>query len=455
MIREVIVQMRTALVAAGLTVLAGGGSTLVSVVPAQAATPGTEVSAASLSDSIATDVALIPTYYRNLDPDWTWSIGPESSDPCASFASSFATPIAGCTTSATTSWFSDSAGDNGAVALEDIVAHEFFNALSFAMISPGADYNMAGTQPWASQFAQMDVGMGAISDVDAFSKCMTETVLGIDVTEGDSGDCPANLGAWVVASLQAQVNNTPRGPATPQDVGIAAAPTGYWVVTSTGTVNARANAPFYGDPVTDSSTSQAPVVGIVATRDGGGYWLVDQAGDVWAFGDATTYGSLAGLALNAPIVGMAATPDGHGYWLVAADGGVFSFGDATFQGSTGGMTLNAPITAMAANPDGGYWLVATDGGIFAFGAPFSGSMGGVALNAPVVGMAAAPDGHGYSLVASDGGVFDFGDTPFYGSLGASPPADGVTSLGVTPGDNGYYLLGPAGEVYGFGPGAPT
>ena len=46
-------------------------------------------------------------------------------------------------------------------------------------------------------------GMGAISDVDAFSKCMTETVLGIDVTEGDSGDCPTNLGAWVVASLQA------------------------------------------------------------------------------------------------------------------------------------------------------------------------------------------------------------------------------------------------------------
>ena len=29
-----------------------------------------------------------------------------------------------------------------------------------------------------------------------------------------------------------------------------------------------------------------------------------------------------------PIVGMAATPDGKGYWLVAADGGIFTFGDA-------------------------------------------------------------------------------------------------------------------------------
>ena len=45
-------------------------------------------------------------------------------------------------------------------------------------------------------------------------------------------------------------------------------------------------------------------------------------------------GSLS-APLNAPIVGIAATPDGGGYWLVAADGGVFSFGDAHFYGSTG------------------------------------------------------------------------------------------------------------------------
>ena len=39
--------------------------------------------------------------------------------------------------------------------------------------------------------------------------------------------------------------------------------------------------------------------------------------------------------LHAPIVGMAATPDGDGYWVVASDGGVFAFGDARFYGSTG------------------------------------------------------------------------------------------------------------------------
>ncbi len=80
------------------------------------------------------------------------------------------------------------------------------------------------------------------------------------------------------------------------------------------------------------------------------------------------YGSTGSLHLNQPIVGMAATPDGGGYWLVAADGGIFSFGDAAFHGSTGSLHLNQPIVGMAATPDGGgYWLVAADGGIFSFG----------------------------------------------------------------------------------------
>jgi hypothetical protein len=53
--------------------------------------------------------------------------------------------------------------------------------------------------------------------------------------------------------------------------------------------------------------------------------------------------------LNQPIVGMAATPDGKGYWLVASDGGIFSFGDASFYGSMGGTHLNQPIVGMAAS----------------------------------------------------------------------------------------------------------
>jgi hypothetical protein len=69
---------------------------------------------------------------------------------------------------------------------------------------------------------------------------------------------------------------------------------------------------------------------------------------VFAFGDAGFHGSTGSIALNRPIVGMAATPDGAGYWLVASDGGVFAYGDAAFEGSAGSVSLNRPIVGMAA-----------------------------------------------------------------------------------------------------------
>jgi len=74
-------------------------------------------------------------------------------------------------------------------------------------------------------------------------------------------------------------------------------------------------------------------VGIAATPDGQGYWLVASDGGVFTFRDAAFYGSTGAVHLNEPIVGIAATPDGQGYWLVASDGGVFTFGDASFMGS--------------------------------------------------------------------------------------------------------------------------
>ena len=71
--------------------------------------------------------------------------------------------------------------------------------------------------------------------------------------------------------------------------------------------------------------------------------------------------------MNQPIVGIAATHSGDGYWLVASDGGIFAFGDATFYGSTGAVHLNQPIVGMAATASGkGYYLLARDGGVFAF-----------------------------------------------------------------------------------------
>ena len=44
--------------------------------------------------------------------------------------------------------------------------------------------------------------------------------------------------------------------------------------------------------------------------------------------------------MNKPIVGMAATPDGGGYWLVASDGGEFAFGGASSDGSVPGLGID-------------------------------------------------------------------------------------------------------------------
>jgi hypothetical protein len=197
----------------------------------------------------------------------------------------------------------------------------------------------------------------------------------------------------------------------------------------------------------------APVVGVAATPDGGGYWLVAADGGVFSFGDARFYGSMGGRHLNARIVGMAATPDGQGYWLVAADGGVFNFGDAPFAGSMGGRPLDAPVVGMAAADMGGYWLVASDGGVFNFGdAVFDGSMGGQYLNDPVTGIAGTPNGGGYWLAASDGGIFNYGNAGFFGSVPGQgiigqPPIVGISR---TPSGAGYWLVGSNGAVYSYG-----
>ena len=240
-------------------------------------------------------------------------------------------------------------------------------------------------------------------------------------------------------------------------VGMAATPDGggYWLVGSDGGIFSFGDARFYGS--TGALRLNAPIVGMAASPDGGGYWLVARDGGVFDYGDAGFFGSAGSLHLNAPIAGMATTADGAGYWLVASDGGIFSYGDATFYGSTGGSHLNAAVVGMASTPAGaGYWLVASDGGIFSYGdAAFYGSTGALQLNKPIVGMAAAPAG-GYWLVASDGGIFTYGNAAYDGSLGGAALPSAVVGMAATPSGGGYWLvLGSgalAGKVVGIDPG---
>jgi lipoprotein-anchoring transpeptidase ErfK/SrfK len=215
------------------------------------------------------------------------------------------------------------------------------------------------------------------------------------------------------------------------------------------TVFAFGTASFHGS--TSGKHLNAPIVGMAATPNGKGYWLVADDGGVFTF-NAPFFGSLGAIHLNSPIIGMAATPTGKGYWLVAGDGGVFTFGDARFFGSTGSMHLNSPISQLIPGPNGkGYWLMASDGGVFTFGnARFYGSMGAKRLNAPIIGMTATTSGRGYLLVASDGGVFTFGNAKFHGSTGSLHVSSPVVGIAGTSTGGGYWLATKDGGVYNFG-----
>ena len=202
------------------------------------------------------------------------------------------------------------------------------------------------------------------------------------------------------------------------------------------------------------------------------------------------------MALNKPIVGMAATPDGGGYWLVASDGGIFSYGDAQFYGShgqhraqqadrrhgrrrrTAGATgwwpptaassasatrsstaaraacaLNKPVVGMAATP-GGNGLLA--GGLrrrhLRFGdAGFYGSTGSLVLNKPIVGMITGPDG----ARVLPGGLRRRHLQLRHGTRSSARSAACPSSTRSwprrpRPTDNGYWFTDTAGLVSNFG-----
>jgi hypothetical protein len=206
---------------------------------------------------------------------------------------------------------------------------------------------------------------------------------------------------------------------------------GYWTLNKNGQVRASGDAVTLGSVDAAGLANGEVPASLSATPTGKGYWVFTSRGRAIAFGDAPFLGDMSGTKLNGPVLGSVATPSGRGYYMVASDGGIFAFGDAAFSGSMGGTRLNAPVQSLVPDADGkGYWLVASDGGIFAFEAPFRGSMGATKLNRPVVGMVRYGDG--YLMVGADGGIFNFSSLPFAGSLGDKPPASPVVAVAALP-----------------------
>ncbi len=228
----------------------------------------------------------------------------------------------------------------------------------------------------------------------------------------------------------------------------AASRNGYWMLDAAGNVYAFGDAKSYGSAA-QYLTPFTPATHLEPTPTGAGYWVVSSIGAVYAFGDAGVYGNATGLLPGEAVISLSAVPHGDGYWLFTNRGRVIAKGAANSFGDMSKTALNGPIVGSVATPTGnGYFMVASDGGIFAFGdATFRGSMGGTRLNKPVESLVPTEDNAGYWLVASDGGIFAFGSAAFRGSMGATTlnkPVVGMVRFG-----NGYLMVAEDGGIFSF------
>ena len=236
---------------------------------------------------------------------------------------------------------------------------------------------------------------------------------------------------------------------------------GYWLVGADGGIFTFGSAQFHGS--TGSLKLQRPVVGITPTSDRQGYWLEAADGGVFAFGDAGYYGSIPALGfapagsigsapkLGAPIVGMVPSVDGGGYFMVSSDGGVFAFGDAHFAGSCPGIG-GCQGSAVAVIPDAsgrGYWIATNSGNVYSFGdAPYLGAPG--IQSSPVTAAVRTPDGGGYWILLADGTVYNYGDAEYLGGASGLGGFNPAAAIYATADGGGYWLVTASGAVDSYG-----
>ena len=303
---------------------------------------------------------------------------------------------------------------------------------------------------------------------DEPTSCSSPTTLGagsyqvtatFSDTDGNFLSSTSTNSVTLTVSSQSSPPAPTTSPTTSTPSPVPAANDGYWLVGSDGGIFTFGSAQFYGS--TGNLRLQRPVVGITPASNDEGYWLVASDGGIFTFGNLNFYGSIPGLgiapagsglshSLNAPIVGMVPSADGDGYFMVAADGGVFAFGDAKFEGSCPGIVGGCSGAAVAVVPDAsgnGYWLVTATGHVYAFGdAVYHGAPGPQAV--PVTAAVRTIDGGGYWLLFSNGVVAPYGDAANLGGpVGSVNGVDPATAIFTTSDGDGYWVTTATGSVF--------
>jgi hypothetical protein len=217
-----------------------------------------------------------------------------------------------------------------------------------------------------------------------------------------------------------------------------------WSVGANGGVMSANGAPYLGDK--SDEWLDKPAVAIAATPSGGGYWVSNARGKVFAFGDAIRRGSVDG---KTQVADIAAHPSGRGYWIVSEGGRVFSFGKIPHPGSV--TDLESPVVGIEPTVTGkGYWLLTQAGRVVPLGD--AQSYGDASANA--IGMTRTATGLGYWIATETGEVQAFGDATPFGSLESAPNSP-VTAIVPSPTRLGYDLITAQGNSFEFGDALPV
>jgi len=188
-----------------------------------------------------------------------------------------------------------------------------------------------------------------------------------------------------------------------------------------------------------------------------GAYVVSRRGRVAAVGQAEVATALASPQGDAsPVVGMVATPSGEGFWIARVDGTVEARGDAQEVGSAAevaqavGLATPGPIVAMVARQPGGFWLLDASGGVV----PYLGARapaGPFVLEGETITTAVGnPVGDGFWAIGAIQSVYTIGAGLIADLTSACPGGVEVLAAVPTPTGEGLWLVDAAGQVTACG-----
>ncbi len=121
--------------------------------------------------------------------------------------------------------------------------------------------------------------------------------------------------------------------------------TDIYALDTQGAVHCTSNAQHYGDIVT-LGESNVQVRGMACSPWGSGYWVVDDIGGVFCFGDVDYFGSVPGDGRRCDAKKIIPSPTGRGYWIMDSRGMVLPFGDAAYCGHPEPKDVSGEIVAV-------------------------------------------------------------------------------------------------------------